>query len=157
MEEGEFSDDDDDDDMNGLQNNSEKNLKDNDTNDDRVNETEIVDITEISSSKPEQSYTATPTRTIKLVQIDKEQKTRFMLNIGGMKFKTSANTINNVPDSVLCELINANSTVKPYLVEGRSTYFIDRDPKHFPVILNYLRNGGRYHSDMLPRDLRQLK
>jgi hypothetical protein len=30
MEEGEFSDDDDD--MNGLQNNSEKNLKDNDTN-----------------------------------------------------------------------------------------------------------------------------
>ena len=34
MEEGEFSDDDDD--MNGLQNNSEKNLKDNDTHDHRV-------------------------------------------------------------------------------------------------------------------------
>jgi hypothetical protein len=31
------------------------------------------------------------------------------------------------------------------------------DPNHFPVILNYLRNDGRYHSDMLPRDLRQLK
>jgi hypothetical protein len=74
-----------------------------------------------------------------------------------VKFETCANTINNVPDSVLFELINTNSTVKPYLVEGRSTYFIDRDPKHFPVILNYLRNGGRYHSDMLPRDLRQLK
>jgi hypothetical protein len=49
-----------------------------------VKVTKVVDITEISSSKPEQSYTATPTRTIKLVQIDKEQKTRFMLNIGGM-------------------------------------------------------------------------
>jgi hypothetical protein len=80
-----------------------------------------------------------------------------MFNIGGVKFETCANTINNVPDSVLFELINTNSTVKPYLVEGRSTYFIDRDPKHFSVILNYLRNGGRYHSDMLPRDLRQLK
>jgi hypothetical protein len=56
MEEREFSDDDDD--MNVLQNNSEKNLKDNDTNDDRVKVTEVVDITEISSSKPEQSYTA---------------------------------------------------------------------------------------------------
>ena len=134
MEEGEFSHDDDDDDMNGLQDNSGK--KDNDTNEDRMKLTEVVDITEISSSKTEHIYTATPTR---------------------MKFETCANTINNVPDSVLFELINTNSTVKPYLVEGRSTYFIDRDPKHFPVILNYLRNGGRYHSDMLPRDLRQLK
>ena len=149
MEEGEFSDDD----MNGLQNNSEKNLKDNDTNEDRVKVTEVVDITEISSSKTEQSYTATPTRILRLVQIDKGQKTRCMLSIGGMKFETCANTINNVPDSVLFKLINANSIV----MEGRSTYVIDRDPKHFPVILNYLRNGGRYHSDMLPRDLRQLK
>ena len=74
-----------------------------------------------------------------------------------MKVETCANTIHNVPDSVLFELIIANSPVKPYLVEGRSTYFIDRDPKHFPVILNYFRNGGRYHSDMLRRDLRQLK
>jgi hypothetical protein len=54
MEEGEVSDDDDDDDMNGLQNNSEKNLKDNDTNEDRMKVTEVVDITKISSSKTEQ-------------------------------------------------------------------------------------------------------
>jgi hypothetical protein len=74
-----------------------------------------------------------------------------------MQFETCANTINNVPHSVLFEVINANSTVKTYLVEGSSTYVIDRHPKHFPVMLNYLRNGGRYHSDMLPRDLRQLK
>jgi hypothetical protein len=143
--------------MKTLPSNNDQNLKENATNEDRVKVTEVVDITKISSNKPEQSYTATPTRILKLVQIDKGQKIRFMLNIGGMKFETCANTINNAPDSVLFELINTNSTVKPYLVEGRSTYFIDRDPKHFSVILNYLRNGGRYHSDMLPRDLRQLK
>jgi hypothetical protein len=58
MEEGEFSDDDDD--MNGLQDNSGK--KDNDTNEDRMKVTEVVDITEISSSKTEHIYTATPTK-----------------------------------------------------------------------------------------------
>jgi hypothetical protein len=82
MEEGEFSDDDDDDDdMNGLQDNSGK--KDNDPNEDRMKVTEVVDITEISSSKTEHIYTATPTRILKLGQIDKGQKTRFMFNIGG--------------------------------------------------------------------------
>ena len=79
MEEGEYSDDDD---MNDLSSTNDKNLKENDTNKDRVTVTEVVDITEISSNKPEQ-YTATPTRILKLVQINKGQKTRFMLNIGG--------------------------------------------------------------------------
>ena len=79
MEEGEYSDDDD---MNDLSSTNDKNLKENDTNKDRVTVTEVVDITKISSNKLEQ-YTATPTRILKLVQINKGQKTRFMLNIEG--------------------------------------------------------------------------
>jgi hypothetical protein len=78
MEEGQFSDDD----MNDLPSTNDKNLKENDTNKDRVTVTEVVDITKISSNKLEQ-YTATPTRILKLVQINKGQKTRFMLNIEG--------------------------------------------------------------------------
>ena len=50
-----------------------------------------------------------------------------------------------------------DSPVKPYQLEGHISYFIDRDPKHFPLILNYLRNGGRLNSDMTPRDVRQLR
>ena len=79
MEEGEYSDDDD---MNDLSSANDKNLKENDTNKDRVTVTEVVDITKISSNKLEQ-YTATPSRILKLVQINKGQKTRFMLNIEG--------------------------------------------------------------------------
>ena len=73
--EGEVSDDA----MNDLLSTNDKNLKGNDTTKDRVTVTEVVDITEISSNKPEQ-YTATPTRIFKLVQIGKGQK---MLYIGG--------------------------------------------------------------------------
>ena len=76
MEEGEYSDDYD---MNDLSSTNDKNLKENATNEDKVTVTEVVDITKISSNKPEQ-YTATPTRILKLVQINKGQKTRFMLN-----------------------------------------------------------------------------
>ena len=152
-----------DDDMNDLPSTNDKNQKENDTTGDRMTVTEVVDMTKISSNKPEQ-YTETPTRILKIVQIDKGQKTRFTLNMekggggggGGGDLKL-AQTQYSVPDSVLFELINANSTVTPYLVEGRSTYFIDRDPKLFPVIPNYIRKGGRYHSDMLPRDIRQSK
>jgi hypothetical protein len=41
-----------------------------------------------------------------------------------------------------------------YAVEERCYYFIDRDPKHFPKILNYRRNKAIFHSDILPRDLK---
>jgi hypothetical protein len=76
MEEGQFSDDD----MNDLPSTNDKNLKENDTTEDRMTVTEVVDMTKISSNKPEQ-YTETPTRILKLVQIDKGQKTRFTLNM----------------------------------------------------------------------------
>ena len=36
-----------------------------------------------------------------------------------------------------------------------SSYFIDRDPKHFPIILNFIRNQA-IHSSMLPDDHGQL-
>ena len=54
-------------------------------------------------------------------------------------------------------MIGEDSPVKPYMVEGRACYFLDRDPKHFSTILNYLRNGGQLNTHMLPRDIRQLR
>jgi hypothetical protein len=55
--------------------------------------TEVVDITEISSSKTEHIYTATPTRILKLGQIDKGQKTRFMFTYHYGIFHHSLNNL----------------------------------------------------------------
>ena len=105
----------------------------------------------------ELSYIPTPTKTLKLEAIQKSQQTRFILNVGGMKFETSASVINNYPNSVLSAMIAPGSVVTPYSIDGRACYFLDRDPKHFPIIINYLRNKARLHSDILPRDLKQLR
>jgi len=93
-------------------------------------------------------YEASSIRAEKLKAIKSSQDRRFILNIGGMQFETCADTIASDPNSLLFDLIQTESPVKPYSVEGRSCYFIDRDAKHFPIILNYLRNKAIIHSDI---------
>ncbi|CAG2229379.1 unnamed protein product [Mytilus edulis] len=99
-------------------------------------------------------YTPTPVKKLKLEQMNKSQQSRFFINVGGTRFETSAIVIQSCPGSLLSEMIKEDSIVKPYLFDGRNTYFLDRDAKHFHLILNYLRNQARIHSDMLPRDVR---
>ncbi|VDI57527.1 Hypothetical predicted protein [Mytilus galloprovincialis] len=102
-------------------------------------------------------YTPTPVKMFKLEQMNKSQQSRFFINVGGTRFETSTFAIQSCPDSLLTEMIKEDSIVKPYLFDGRHTYFLDRDAKHFHLILNYLRNQAKIHSDMLPRDVRCLR
>ncbi|CAC5407733.1 unnamed protein product [Mytilus coruscus] len=102
------------------------------------------------------TYIPTPVKKLKLEQIHKSQQSRFIMNIGCTRFETSATVLQSYPESILTAMIEVNSPVKPYIFDGRHTYFLDRDAKHFPLILNYLRNQARIHSDMLPRDVRSL-
>ncbi|CAG2242289.1 unnamed protein product [Mytilus edulis] len=102
-------------------------------------------------------YTPTPVKKPKLEQMSKSQQSRFFINVGGTRFETSAIAVQSCPDSLLSEMIKEDSIVKPYLFDGRHTYFLDRDAKHFHLILNYLRNQAKIHSDMLPRDVRSLR
>ncbi|XP_052104736.1 putative uncharacterized protein DDB_G0271982 [Mytilus californianus] len=96
-------------------------------------------------------YTPTPVKKLKLEQIQKSQQTRFFINVGGTRFETSATVFQSCPESILSAMIKEDSPVKPYIFDGRHTYFLDRDAKHSPLILNYLRNQARTHSEMLPR------
>ncbi|XP_033741772.1 uncharacterized protein LOC117328354 [Pecten maximus] len=77
----------------------------------------------------------------KLATIAVNQSQRIILNIGGTHFETCPNTLLSEPTSVLSRLIeDRGKTIQPYNKENVFTYFLDRDPKHFRTILNFLRN-----------------
>ncbi|KAK6175133.1 hypothetical protein SNE40_013656 [Patella caerulea] len=67
------------------------------------------------------------------------QSQRIVLNVGRTKFQTSASTLQVDPSSLLALLVSPQSPMKPHEVGSIYTYFLDRDPKHFGLILNYLR------------------
>ncbi|KAI1693043.1 BTB/POZ domain-containing protein [Ditylenchus destructor] len=60
------------------------------------------------------------------------------LNVGGKVFQTSKDTLSRYPESFLAYLANG---VLPSDKDETGAFLIDRDPHHFRVILNYLRNG----------------
>mmetsp|Transcript_1026 Transcript_1026/g.1454 ORF Transcript_1026/g.1454 Transcript_1026/m.1454 type:complete len:292 (+) Transcript_1026:106-981(+) len=61
-----------------------------------------------------------------------------LLNVGGMKFTTSRNTL-CLQDSMLARMF---SGTHPLSIDPEGAYFIDRDGTHFQYILNYLRDGS---------------
>jgi hypothetical protein len=80
----------------------------------------------VTSAKEKSStcYEASSIRTEKLNAIKKSQDRRFIL---GITFETFADTMVSDPNSHL-DLMQNESPVKPYKVEGRSSYFINTDP-----------------------------
>ena len=58
------------------------------------------------------------------------------LNVGGQKFSTSRDTLTWSPESFFSSLLSGRI---PSLKDDSGAIFIDRDPKLFAVILNFLR------------------
>lgn len=97
-------------------------------------------------------------QTTKLKGMAEQQFQRVILNIGGKKFETSNPTLSSDPSSILAHLVMKNSPMKPYDLNGIQMYFIDRNPRYFDFILDYLRSPNSI-SQILPNDrtmLRQL-
>lgn len=59
------------------------------------------------------------------------------LNVGGHRFSTSRQTLTVVPDTFFTALLSGRI---PTLKDETEALFIDRDPRLFSYILNYLRN-----------------
>lgn len=79
--------------------------------------------------------------------LEKIQKGRVSLNIGGRLFETSVPTLLQDPGSLFAHIFKDKAP---------SSYFFDRDPAHFRFIINYLRNKCQIQQATLPRERRYL-
>lgn len=61
------------------------------------------------------------------------------LNVGGTYFLTTKTTLSRDPNSFLARLIQDGDLISDQDETG--AYLIDRDPKYFAPVLNYLRHG----------------
>jgi hypothetical protein len=77
-------------------------------------------------------------------------------DVGGKLFTTSRATIGRHPEALLHRVLQLAAPCHQ-AEDGVPTYFIDRDPKHFPLILHYLRDGPKSVTCHLPRDPLELK
>lgn len=69
-----------------------------------------------------------------------ESSSIIRLNVGGVKYQTSMQTLTAVPGSVLEEMFNDEENPLPIDEDG--SFFIDRDGHAFTHILNFLRDGA---------------
>ena len=60
------------------------------------------------------------------------------LNVGGQQFITSESTLQKEPESMICKIVFGEI---PSLKDENGAILIDRSPKYFEMILNYLRMG----------------
>jgi len=76
--------------------------------------------------------------------------TAVKLNVGGQLFTTNRETLTRIPSSILAGMFSTGPDRDPFFrpmdyglnpePSEDGSFFIDRDGKHFRIILNYLRN-----------------
>lgn len=80
-----------------------------------------------------------------------EDEDEVIINVGGKKFATRVRTLLSVNDNIFYTMI----------VSGRTAFkkeiFVDRSPKHFDTILNFLRTKSCYLKDYNDDQLLELK
>ena len=77
---------------------------------------------------------------LKKQKMESEQEISYpiVLNVGGIKYETTASTLKNYDNSFFVKMFSGNFSLEP---SKDGSYFIDRSGKYFEYILDYLRNG----------------
>ena len=105
----------------------------------------------------ESTYEPTPKHSLQLKTMAECQKSRNILNVGGSRFETCVPTLQSDPSSILSYMVLKESPMKPYNVDNIHTYFLDRDPRHFVHISNYLRSSCNADLSTFPRTIIALR
>ena len=64
------------------------------------------------------------------------------LNVGGKEFMTTQGTLSSDQNSMLARMFTTDTNGRiPATQDANGAFFIDRCPKYFGVILNFLRSG----------------
>jgi len=79
---------------------------------------------------------------------------KILLDIGGKVFATSQATLTNGKSHFFTAMFSGKYSTKPNTDEG--TYFIDRNPLMFQLILDYLRGEDIYVREISAKDKKQL-
>eukprot|EP00756_Hemistasia_phaeocysticola_P000347 Hpha_TRINITY_DN10237_c0_g1::TRINITY_DN10237_c0_g1_i1::g.34896::m.34896 len=61
------------------------------------------------------------------------------LNVGGVHYETALQTLVSQPESMLAAMFSGRYGLQ---LDEQGRHFIDRDGRHFDVVLNYLRDGS---------------
>lgn len=62
------------------------------------------------------------------------------VNVGGVRFDTTRETLKKEPESILAQIFEPDTTESPLLIKDGSL-FLDRNPDTFKAVLDYLRLG----------------
>jgi len=89
-------------------------------------------------------------RSVSLEQFKDENNERVVLNVGGKRFETYAQTLARFPDSLMGVMFaERNKNLRKPDKNGE--YFFDRSYEAFEVILNYFRTGSLIIPSHIPR------
>ena len=105
----------------------------------------------------EANYEPTPKHIWQLKTMAEYQKSRIILNVNGSRFETCVPTLQSDPSSILSYMVLKEQPMKPYSVDNIYTYLLDRDPRHFVHILNYLRSSCNAELSTFPRTIIALR
>jgi hypothetical protein len=75
------------------------------------------------------------------------------LNIGGTKFTTTISTLTSQPDTFFTAMFSGNF---PIITESDGSIFIDRSPKYFEYILDYLRSNKYVTEELTKKELQKI-